>query len=177
MSVIEKSGEFAIEAFLIRRWEVSHDLNVSQKLRASTSKKQSLYRMALSNIQIVVYKVNYCLGIFPSKVFQHGTMVSSFIERLSHMESGSRSSACCPIRRDGTVVSLSEDGLCRRGTRRDCKGDMGTWNILQIFSKTAQQGVYMLFEVYSRSKNRPNVLLFWEDWLGINQINYLIIWK
>ena len=40
------------------------------------------------------------------------------------MESGSRSSACHSIRRDGTVVSLSEDGLRRRGMRRDCKGDV-----------------------------------------------------
>ena len=147
MSVIEKSGEFAIEVFLIRRWEVSHNLIVSQKLRASTSKKRSLYRMVLSNVQIVVYLVNYCLGIFVRKVFQHGTMVSSFIERLFHMESGSRSSACRSIRRDRTVVSPSEDGLRRRGTRRDCKGDVETWNILRIFSKTAQQGAYMWFEV------------------------------
>ena len=40
------------------------------------------------------------------------------------MESGSRSSACRSIRRDGTVVSPSEDGLRRQGTRRDCKGDV-----------------------------------------------------
>ena len=120
---------------------------VSQKLRASTSKKRSLYRTALSNVQIVVYKVNYCLGIFAYKMFQHGTMVSSFMEQLSHMESGSRSSACRSIRRDGTVVSPSEDGLRRRGTRRDCKGDVETQNILQIFSETAQQGAYMKFEV------------------------------
>ena len=51
-------------------------------------------------------------------------MVSSFVEQLSHVESGSHSSASRSIRRDGTVVSPSEDGLCRRGTRRDCKGDM-----------------------------------------------------
>ena len=29
-----------------------------------------------------------------------------------------------PSERDGTVVSPSEDGLHRWGTRRDCKGDM-----------------------------------------------------
>ena len=62
------------------------------------------------------------------------------MERLSHMESGSRSSACRSIRRDGTVVSPSEDGLRRRGTRRDCKGDVETQNILRIFSETAQSG-------------------------------------
>jgi len=30
---------------------------------------------------------------------------------------------------------------------------------------------------YSRSKNCPNVWLFLKDWVGINQINYQIIWK
>ena len=52
-----------------------------------------------------------------------------------------------PSERDGTVVSLSEDGLRRRGIRRDCKGDVETQNILRIFSETAQQGAYMTFEV------------------------------
>ena len=37
-----------------------------------------------------------------------------------------------PSDRDITVVSPSEDGLCRQGTRRDCKGDMEySLNILQ----------------------------------------------
>ena len=37
-----------------------------------------------------------------------------------------------PSKRDGTVVSLSEDRLRRRGTRRDCKGDVEySLNILQ----------------------------------------------
>ena len=37
-----------------------------------------------------------------------------------------------PSERDGTVVSPSEDGLCRRGMRRDCKGDVEySPNILQ----------------------------------------------
>ena len=30
---------------------------------------------------------------------------------------------------------------------------------------------------YSCSKNCPNVLPFWKDWLGINQVNYQILWK
>ena len=30
---------------------------------------------------------------------------------------------------------------------------------------------------YSGSKKCPNVLLFLKEWLGINQVNYLIIWK
>ena len=44
------------------------------------------------------------------------------------------------------MVSLSEDGLCRRGMRRDCKGDVVTRNILQIFSETAPKGAYMIFQ-------------------------------
>ena len=119
--MVEKSGEFAIEVFLIRRCEVSHNLIVSQKLRASTSKKRSLYRTALSSVQIVVYLVNYCLGIFPSKVFHHGTMYCDDFPTwkvvLVHLP-------VVPSERDGTVVSPSEDGLRRWGTRRDCKGDV-----------------------------------------------------
>ena len=116
--------EFAIRSLLFKKRCLSHNLIVSQKLRASTSKKQSLYRTALSNVQIVVYKVNYCLGIFPSRVFQHGTNGSPIMSQLSHMESSSHSSVCHSIRRDGTVVSPSEDGLHRWGMRRDCKGDV-----------------------------------------------------
>jgi len=28
--------------------------------------------------------------------------------------------------------------------------------------------------IYSGSNNCPNVWLFWKDWLGINQVNYII---
>ena len=54
-------------------------------------------------------------------------------------EGGSHSSHCS-IRRDGTVVSPSEDGLHRQGTRRDCKGDVVTWNILRIFLDKSPEG-------------------------------------
>ena len=103
---------------------VSHNLIVSQKLKALTSKKWPLYRATQGNVQIVVYKGNYCLGIFLRKVSQHETVGSSTVQCLSIMESGSCSSAYRSIRRDGTVVSLSEDRLRRRGMRRDCKGDV-----------------------------------------------------
>ena len=32
-------------------------------------------------------------------------------------------------------------------------------------------------EAYSCSKNCPNILPFWNDWLGINQIKFHILWK
>ena len=119
---------------------VSHNLIVSQKLKALTSKKWPLYRATQGNVQIVVYKGNYCLGIFLRKVSQHETVGSSTVQRLSIMEGGFRSSACHSIRRDGTVVSPSEDGLHRWGTRRDCKGDVVTQNILRIFSENSPAG-------------------------------------
>ena len=114
---------------------------VSQKLRASTSKKRSLYRMALSNVQIVVYLVNYCLGIFPSKVFHHGTMYCDDFPTwkvvLIHL----------PVIPSKEMEQWfhcqkmdSADGVLEGIVR-------GTWNILRIFSKTAPKGAYVIFEV------------------------------
>ena len=46
-------------------WWISHNLIVSQKLKASTSKKQPLYRAAQGNVQIVDYSLIYCSIDFP----------------------------------------------------------------------------------------------------------------
>ena len=54
-------GIFAIRSLLKKKKDsLSHDLIVSQKLRALTSKKQALYRTALSNVQIIDNRHNYC---------------------------------------------------------------------------------------------------------------------
>ena len=79
MSVIEQSGEFAIRSLLKKKRRLSHNLIVSQKLKALTSKKWPLYRATQGNVQIVVYKGNYYLGIFPSKVSQYVTVGSSTV--------------------------------------------------------------------------------------------------
>jgi hypothetical protein len=100
-------------------------LIVSQKLRASTSKKRSLYRTALSNVQIVVYKVNYCLGIFCQQVVP--TWNNGFVIYGTTFPHGKWFSFICLSfhqKRWNSGNNPSEDGLRRRGTRRDCKGDV-----------------------------------------------------
>jgi len=74
------------------------------------------------------------------------------------------------------------------GTRRVClliktlyglKQARREWNI-ELDTKLRRQGYACLQSnlcTYSRSKNCPNVWLFWKDWVGINQINYQVIWK
>ena len=42
-------------------------------------------------------------------------------------------------------------------------------NAMDIYDTTIAKGMY------SGSNNCPNVWPFWKDWLGINQVNYIII--
>ena len=85
--------------------------------------------------------------LFPGKVTYYGTVGSSTVQVFALPPEGGSHSSNSFIRRDGTVVSLSEDRLHRWGMRRDCKGDMVTQNILRIFSKTAPKGAYTEFEI------------------------------
>jgi len=58
------------------------------------------------------------------------------------------------------------------GPKKPCNADLFIYPLLQELLKLAS-GV----SIYSHSKNCPNVLPFWKEWLGINQINYEILWK
>ena len=74
--MVEQRGEFAIRSLLNKKRWISHNLIVSQKLRASTSKKWSLYRTVLGNVQIIDYSRNYCLIPSSCKVSHYGMMGS-----------------------------------------------------------------------------------------------------
>ena len=93
--------------------------------------------MALSNVQIVVYEVNYCLGIFPSKVFHYGTMYCDDFPTwkvvLVHLPVVPSEEMEQWFHRQKTdSADRVQEGIVR-----------GTWNIPRIFSETAQQGIHV----------------------------------
>ena len=57
--------DIQIRGFPTKGQQFRHNLIVSQKLRALTSKKQPLYRAAQGNVQIVDYSLIYCSIDFP----------------------------------------------------------------------------------------------------------------
>ena len=63
-----------------------------------------------------------------------------------------------------TAYHLQTDGASKR-TNQSLK------QYLWLYCSTKQNS----WHTYSHSKNCPNVLLFWKDRLGINQINYVIL--
>ena len=107
----QEEGIFDKGTSFLKKDVVSHNLIVSQKLRALTSKKWPLYRVVQGNVQIVDYTRDYCLGIFPCKVPHYRTVGSSTVQASTLPPESSSYSSLSFIRRDGTVVSLSEDSV------------------------------------------------------------------
>jgi hypothetical protein len=71
--------------------------------------------------------------------------------------------------RDGLVVL--EDGAVMKDMA------ISTWAVMTWI--VVWEGIvkHRKGGVYSRSKNCPNVWLFWKDWPVEDLINYIIIWK